>query len=274
MQQTSQVCHNHSPIPILTYHQISEPPAQRIPYRDHLYVRPDAFARQMQLLHRLGYRGVSMSQAEPYLRGIKHGRVVAITFDDGYLNALTNALPVLRDLGFTATNYVVSQRVGQVNDWDHPLAATPLMNESELRQWLQPGNDIGGHSRQHLALNDMDESEAYAEIANCKSELETLLDAEVSHFCFPYGSHSDEHVRMAREAGYATAVTTARGRCLPGHHLLRLPRLAVLDSTSLLVFQLKVTTPYDDRPRTLELIRGWMASRKRTSISSRPELER
>ena len=80
--------------PILMYHQIDASPARGTPLRG-LTVTPGSFARQMGLLRLLGYRGVSMTGLEPYLRGETTGKVVGITFDDGYRNNLEHALPVL-----------------------------------------------------------------------------------------------------------------------------------------------------------------------------------
>jgi peptidoglycan/xylan/chitin deacetylase (PgdA/CDA1 family) len=88
-------------IPILMYHNINCPP-QGARLRN-LYVRKNAFARQMFLLRLLGYRGLSMSAAMPYLRGEKKGRVAVLTFDDGYVDTLENALPILQKNGFSAT---------------------------------------------------------------------------------------------------------------------------------------------------------------------------
>ncbi len=87
---------------ILTYHQIDLAPPPPAAFRS-LYVAPDSFARQMRWLKRLGYRGLSMRDLMPYLRGEKVGKVVGLTFDDGYCNNLHHALPVLQDCGFTAT---------------------------------------------------------------------------------------------------------------------------------------------------------------------------
>lgn len=106
-----------SPIPILTYHQVEAPPVRGTPYRS-LVVSPGAFARQMGLLRLLGYRGLSMSALLPYLRGEAVGKVVGITLDDGYVNNLEHALPVLRHNGFSATCYIVSGQVGGTNAWD------------------------------------------------------------------------------------------------------------------------------------------------------------
>ena len=67
-------------LPILMYHQIDATPARGTPLRG-LTVTPGSFARQMGLLRLLGYKGLSMGDMEPYLRGEKSGRVVGITFD-------------------------------------------------------------------------------------------------------------------------------------------------------------------------------------------------
>ena len=58
-----------------------------------LIVSPQSFASQMAWLKRLGYQGLSMPHLVPYLRGEKTGKVVGISFDDGYANNLDYALP-------------------------------------------------------------------------------------------------------------------------------------------------------------------------------------
>jgi len=118
-------------IPILMYHQIDVPPPSGTPLRG-LVVSPGGFSRQMYLLRLLGYKGLSMRELEPYLAGKKEGKVAGITFDDGYQNNLRNALPVLKQYGFTATCYAVSSMIGGTNSWDRGLVAEqPLMTESD-----------------------------------------------------------------------------------------------------------------------------------------------
>ncbi len=91
------------------YHQIGEPNPKGTPFRG-LTVHPDSFARQMRWMRRLGYRGLSMRDVMPYVRGERQGKVFGITFDDGYRNVHHNAMPVLSELGFTATNYFVAHQ--------------------------------------------------------------------------------------------------------------------------------------------------------------------
>lgn len=234
-------------IPILMYHQIDVPPPSGTPLRG-LVVSPGAFARQMLLLKLLGYRGLSMRDLEPYLTGEKQGRVVGITFDDGYQNNLHHALPVLRKHGFTATCYAVSSKIGGTNSWDQGLVAEkPLMTEADWRVWLAAGMDIGSHTRTHADLNQASADQAREEIAGSKRELENTLGCEVRHFCYPYGRFSAEHSQMAREAGYVTATTTRRGRMHAGDDPMTLRRVLVAQATHLLHFALKVGTTYEDR---------------------------
>ena len=239
---------NRRPIPILVYHQIDEAPPKGSPFRS-LYVAPGAFARQMSFLKLLGYTGLSMGDLLPYLNGEKEGKVVGITFDDGYQNNIANALPVLKRQGFSSTCYAVSGLLGQTNSWDKHLgiAQAPLMTEAHVRQWVAGGQEIGSHTHQHLDLLSADDAACRADIALGKTSLESIVGRAVDHFCFPYGRYEPKHAVMAREAGFKTATTTQRSRCHSQTDLFQLPRVPVVRSTTLPVFWLKVATAYEDR---------------------------
>ena len=241
---------NAAPIPILTYHQIAEAPPKGAPYRS-LYVAPEDFARQMALLALLGYRGLSMLDLQPYLRGERHGKVVGITFDDGYVNNLTHALPVLTRHGFTSTCYAVSQLLGKTNAWDIPtgIAQVPLMTAAQLRQWVAGGQEVGAHTRNHVHLPKLSTEECLQEISLSRHELEDSAGSSVEHFCYPYGDFNAGTVAVVVAAGFASATTTRRGRCQAGDSMLELPRVPVLRSTMRFVFWLKIASRYEDRRR-------------------------
>ncbi len=237
-----------SPIPILVYHQIDAAPPQGAAFRS-LYVSPKSFARQMRMLSWLGYRGLSMTALLPYLRGERIGKVVGITFDDGYLNNLTAALPVLLRYGFSSTCYAVSQRLGQTNVWDQSqgVLPAPLMNAGQLRQWVAGGQEVGAHTRHHVHLSRLSDIDVALEITACKAELESASGSSVQHFCYPYGDYRSEHLPAVRNAGFVTATTTWRSRCTASLDLLELPRVPVVRSTTWPVFWLKLATTYEDR---------------------------
>jgi peptidoglycan/xylan/chitin deacetylase (PgdA/CDA1 family) len=237
-----------SPVPILMYHNIAQAPRDIRVYRS-LYVRPRAFARQMWLLRRLGYVGLSMTAAEPYLRGEREGRVAVITLDDGYADNLQAAMPVLQRYGFSATCYVVSGQVGQHNSWDADRLGVnkPLMTTAQLREWHAGGMEIGAHTRTHPRLTQCDETQLRNEILGSKAELEDLLALPVSQFCYPYGDHNDRVVELTREAGFAAATTTNRGRAIPGTDPWQLPRIQVARHHLLPQFAMKILSGYEDR---------------------------
>ncbi len=233
-------------IPILMYHNIDSPP-QGARLRN-LYVSKGAFARQMLMLRVLGYQGLSMSAAMPYLRGEKKGRVVAITFDDGYVDTLVHALPILQKNGFGATCYFISQRTGQYNDWD---AATlnvrkPLMNNDQVRTWHAAGMEVGAHSRTHPRLTNCTETELQFEIRGCKDDLEALTGSPVTQFCYPYGDLDVKVTDYVRAAGFEAATTTKRGRARAGDQPLLLNRILVGGKTLPHLFVLKLLSRYED----------------------------
>ena len=122
-------------IPILMYHQVDEMPPAGAPLRG-MTVSPQRFAQHMRLLKTWGFQGLSMRDLEPYLSGRLRGRVVGITFDDGYANTHANALPILRAWGHTATCYAVSHHMGGLNHWDAPagMATKALM---DIQAWRE-----------------------------------------------------------------------------------------------------------------------------------------
>ncbi len=235
------------PIPILMYHQIDEPPPRGTTLRG-LVVSPRSFARQMAMLKWLGLKGLSMRDLEPYLDGRQTGRVVGITFDDGYLNNFEHALPILKKYGHTATCYAVSGLIGKTNQWDEGVVATkPLMDRSHWLQWLEAGMDVGSHTCHHVDLTVSDDAMALSEMVESKKEIETLLGTEVRHFCYPYGRMSAKHADMVMKIGYTTACTMNRGRVWKNTNPHILPRVIVACATYPWHFLLKVMTAYEDR---------------------------
>jgi len=226
-------------VPILLYHHIGEPPARGTPARS-IWVRPQNFIRQMKLLKWLGYQGLSLRKAIPYIKGEKSGKVVVITFDDGAMSVYQQAMPVLDQLGFTATNFFVADHIGGINDWDKPPHKhAPIMGITEMRQWAAHGHEAGGHTLSHPHLPQLPPSAAREEIIQSKEKLEALLGFELVSFAYPYGEETPIIRDFVREAGYSYAVTTERGMAFGRHSLLGLPRHSVRRNDSLLHFTAK-----------------------------------
>jgi peptidoglycan/xylan/chitin deacetylase (PgdA/CDA1 family) len=213
------------PVPILTYHNIGEAPPEAT-HRG-LYLGLDKFRSHLRSLRRRGYRGISMDEGLPYLRGEKDGRVAIITFDDGYVDNLELAMPALQEFGFSATCYLVAGHLGDHNAWDAQelRVKKPLMDEGRIREWLAGGMKVGSHTVSHPHLPQLTSAQKRGEIVDSRARLEDRLGIAIDHFCFPYGDHDDECIEYVAQARYATAVTVRRGRVQAGQDMLALSRI-------------------------------------------------
>src|SRR5690349_10903105 len=140
-------------LPILTYHRLlAQAPTKNVdPHR--ISVSQDQFRTHLRWLKRLGYRTLGLTD---YVRSLQRGEVVparsfAITFDDGYEEVLTLGLPVLQEMGYTATVFAVPGQLGGTNVWDDRNAK--LLTADQLRTLDQRGMTIGAHTCQHVHLS-------------------------------------------------------------------------------------------------------------------------
>jgi peptidoglycan/xylan/chitin deacetylase (PgdA/CDA1 family) len=164
----------------------------------------ERFRQQLALLRALGYRAVSpVEVAEAIRSGVPlPGRPIAITFDDGYLDTLAVALPLLRRFGFSATCYLVADRVGRTCDWTE---RAPLMGWAEARAWVEAGMGVGSHSLTHRDLTTLSPAGVRAEIATSRARLEDHLGVPVPSFAYPFNRLGPRELEAVAEAGYRAA---------------------------------------------------------------------
>jgi peptidoglycan/xylan/chitin deacetylase (PgdA/CDA1 family) len=151
---------------------------------------------------------------------------VTVTFDDGFLSNLTEAVPRMASAGCWAINYLVADRIGQTSDWETAEGgeARPLMNEGQVKEWLAAGHWIGAHTCTHPRLSRLSRDQAREEISASRKKLEDRFGIPIEHFAYPYGDYSEATVELVREAGFQTAVTMHRGINGPTDEALELKR--------------------------------------------------
>jgi peptidoglycan/xylan/chitin deacetylase (PgdA/CDA1 family) len=171
-------------------------------------VTPERFAHQMAWLRRCGLRGVSMRDLLAATEAGRGGRLVGLTFDDGYADFLTDALPVLRRCGFGATVFALAGKLGGRNDWDLDGPVKFLLGPDQLREIAAAGIEIGSHGLGHRRLGDVSETVLWLELAQSRDILETVLGRAVHGFCYPYGELSDATMAAVAGHGYGYAVAT------------------------------------------------------------------
>ena len=138
------------------------------------------------------------------------GRRLVLTFDDGTCDFIDHALPVLEELGFTATLFIVAGKVGGKRDWSAlpgqpPLAPVPLMDAVMLRQLRDRGFTIGSHTMSHPVLPATGDEQAQEEIARSKQVLADMLGQPVRWFAYPYLAATGQTEELVRLAGYEGA---------------------------------------------------------------------
>ncbi|MGH2976171.1 MAG: glycosyltransferase [Solirubrobacterales bacterium] len=219
-------------VPVLMYHAFGA----RVE-RDRYVMPRRSFARQMRLLALLRYRAIGLEQLARDLREqrLPPRRAVVITIDDGYRDNLEIALPVLRRHGFTATVFLVSRRLGGVNDWDGEgvVSGRPLMSLDEIARMGEAGISFGAHTRTHPSLPDLADDAVADEIAGSRADLERSLGEAVHTFAYPYGRRDERAVAAAGAAGFAGACNTHPEHARLGDELMQIPRVEIRGTDSL-----------------------------------------
>jgi peptidoglycan/xylan/chitin deacetylase (PgdA/CDA1 family) len=188
---------------ILMYHSISHPEFDNDP----LCTTPARFEAQMLYLKRRRLRGVSMRElclavSEGGTRGL-----VGLTFDDGYEDFLSAAMPTLEKLGFSATVFVVAGMLGKENDWEHHGRRTRrrLLRASDVREVSERGMEVGSHTMTHPRLSVLNLEALVHEVGDSRQALSEIVDTPVQGFCYPYGCLDGAAIQAVRKFGYAYA---------------------------------------------------------------------
>lgn len=189
------------------YHEIESGSPSGYPYA----LGVERFRRQIQSIQRGRFKAVTLQDLRDAMMGIKQlpPRPVILTFDDGYLGVARHALPILREHGISAVLFAVADKIGGTNDWDRKSGGPEikLMGESEIRELLLTGWELGAHTLSHPRLTEIQEEQASKEISLSREKLQTRFQVPVGSFSFPYGAHNPRLCQIVRASGYRNAVT-------------------------------------------------------------------
>lgn len=207
------------------YHRVAE-------VADSPWTAPlDLFQRQIEWL-RDRYDLVSLEES---LRRIAFGNTrpsAHITFDDGYAENCSHALPYLVATRVPVTYFVASQHVLTGKPFEHDLRLGRPMavnTPQQIRAMSDAGVEIGSHTRNHVDLGEVtDEATLRDELIGSKHELEDMIGRPVRYFAFPYGlprQITPAAVRVLREAGYEAICSAFGGYNFPGDDSFHLQRI-------------------------------------------------
>jgi peptidoglycan/xylan/chitin deacetylase (PgdA/CDA1 family) len=231
---------------ILMYHMISE--HKKGAKFNSLRVSPSMFEKQISYLASSGWTFYTMSEIANNKRTLPE-KSVAITFDDGYEDNFTNALPILKKYGAKATIYLVVDRHNR--EWSSlrkaknnsgELKKELKLQDEQVREMINSGLiEIGSHTITHPNLSKLTIQQKHHEIFESKKNIDNLFHIQCNSFCYPFGIFNKDDMQLVQDASYTNATTTKTGISdLCQENIFKISRITVSGKDNFLSFLLKL----------------------------------
>lgn len=209
-------------IPVLTYHSIDNSGSV-------ISVSPSRFRNQMKSLKDVGLKSISLKEIIERVSAGKElpEKSVVITFDDGYKNFYSEGFPILKELGFTATIFLVTGNCGKANEWDGQSKNIPilsLLSWDEIIEMANKNIDFGAHTVSHPNLSDLSIENAAKEIYEAKAMIKERLGQEHMFLAYPYGIY-DDNIKNIVKKEFCGACSAEMGFATLKSDIYSLPRI-------------------------------------------------
>ena len=192
-------------VPILMYHRVAPASTATNAVSRDLTVEPEVFTGQMAWLAENGFHPITQRALfESLERGAAlPTKPVVLTFDDGYVDAVTTVLPILKSHHFPATFYVITGRNSQ----------PAFLSWAQMKRLDAAGMDVGSHTVGHVELPGQSADGKRFQLERSKRDLEKHLGHPVYWFCYPAGRFDASAcgASLARDHRRARATRRARG---------------------------------------------------------------
>jgi peptidoglycan/xylan/chitin deacetylase (PgdA/CDA1 family) len=202
----------YTPVPILEYHVIGDPPQGSTVAG--LYTSVVDFRGQLAWLAAHGYRPVTLDRV--YRHWFKGGglpaKPVALTFDDGYPQDVSVVLPLLRARHWVAN---LNLQVGN-------------LVPRRVRELIAAGWEIDAHTFSHPDLTKVTPTQLHREIAGSRRWIQNVFKRPVDFFCYPFGRYDAAVVDEVRRAGFLGAETEVAGYASPKDGMATLDRVEIV----------------------------------------------
>jgi peptidoglycan/xylan/chitin deacetylase (PgdA/CDA1 family) len=200
-------------VPILNYHKVDI-------LNNALSVSPREFEEQMEYLSKSGYHTITPDQLLTYLKSGKElpDKPIMLTFDDGYLDNYTNAYPIMKKYGFTATIFVVTNLVNHDERF---------MTWDQVKEMQKNGFVFGSHTVNHISLTTLTSEQVMNELNQSRDEIARQLGKVPTYFAYPTGTYNTGIEDMVRKAGYKAAFTIEYGQVGSDSDLYLLQRIPI-----------------------------------------------
>lgn len=201
-------------IPVLMYHRLGTSHNER---ESRYCIAPDQFAKHMRHLAKRGMRACSLADFSAWL---EHNNTLPegsflLTFDDGFMGVYEHAAPVLQELNWPATVFLVSKLIGKRNEWCQAQNRSgdtyPLLAHEHISTMRNTGFTFQSHTRLHPDLTTLSDGDLTEELAGSRQDLEDLLGEKIHYLAYPYGRLNEHVLKATQTAGYKAAFSTQPG---------------------------------------------------------------
>ena len=196
-------------VPVLVYHHVypdGHPELGRPSGKKATGVIAESdFRRQMEHVKSGGWEAISTTRLVDWIEGREEvpARSVVIHFDNGWLDAWTMAMPIVKEYGLTATSFVITDgtaaategRAAAVTTSTEGAVQKPFITWAHAEGLLEEGWEIGAHSSTHPKFAELHDAEGdegvLEEVASSSTMFEQRLGFVPQHFAYPSGSRND-----------------------------------------------------------------------------------
>jgi peptidoglycan/xylan/chitin deacetylase (PgdA/CDA1 family) len=206
------------PAAVLFYHRIAK-------HADNDWsMTASDFRRQLDWIGRRAEVCRSLDEVrQGQLSGERPRLLVHITFDDGYAENCTYAIPELLQRGWGCTYFVATRFVEFGEPFPHDVGrgrVLPVNTKRQIQEMAEAGIQIGSHG-----INHMDFGAGWPlvamqrELVGARKRLQDWTGQPIDYFSFPYGlprNISQEAIDLVAEAGYRGFVSAYGGWNWPG----------------------------------------------------------
>lgn len=241
---TSKIVYQNA-VSVLMYHSISDSPTP-------LSLSTQLFQKHMDALKEHHFHVISMKN---YIDFIENGKkvpdnAVLLTFDDGFEDFYTNTYPILKRIGYAATDFVIVKYADSPNPYDQYKRLTwPQMMEMQQHGMSFYSHTYNSHHKQNttrygnpkpelanlifltkekrLETEQEYENRVKNDLSRANELLASKLGEQPQVLAFPYGAYNDTVLKIGEALGIKVFFTIQEGLNDPQHSKVLSKRLNV-----------------------------------------------
>lgn len=220
--------YNNKGIPVLMYHSIAYEKGNE------LRIPKEKFREQMRFLKEKGYTTLTLDELYEFF--VNNSPVpeksVVLTFDDGYVDNYTNAYPILKEFGFNAVVFIITNNIDNLKGY---------LTSDQIIELAKNGIEVQSHTVNHEKLSTLNYNKQLETLKNSKKFLENTLGRKISYIAYPYGNWNKNTIKAIKEADYKMAFTTSGTWSDKSDGIYTLDRVYISDNFDINEFHRRLT---------------------------------